>query len=265
MTQQQSTFSVQAGNLFFRYRDFLFPAVFLALAFAGRPRLVGGSFDSDLVMDLVGVALILAGHVIRAIVIGYAYIERGGKNKRVHASALVQGGVFAHCRNPLYVGNILAYMGLMLIFNAPLMYAVGVPFFLFAYFSIVAAEENFLRGKFGEAYEHYCAQVPRFLLSLKGITKTFSNMKYNLKRVVRKDYGSIYASTLGAILIMIWERRTHLEVADTRGQVQGLVALLIAASLGYIVARVLKKTGRLNSPEVPIYKQQDSNPNHLAA
>jgi len=265
MIQQQTAFSVRAGNLFFRYRDFLFPTVFLALALASRPRLLGGSFGTDLLLDLLGIALVLAGHVIRAIVIGYVYIERGGKNKRVHASALVQGGVFAHCRNPLYVGNMLVYTGLILIVNAPLMYAVGLPFFLFAYFAIVAAEENFLRGKFGEAYDNYCARVPRFLLSLKGITKTFANMKYNVKRVVRKDYGSIYASTLGAIAIMIWERRANLDVADTRGQVQGLVALLIAASLGYIVARVLKKTDRLDSPEEPVYKEQDSNSARSAA
>ena len=103
------------------------------------------------------------------------------------------------------------------------------------------------------------------MILLKGISKTFSNMKYNVKRVVRKDYGSIYASIAGAILIMIWERRTHLEVADTHGQVQGLIALLIVASLGYILARVLKKTGRLDSPEEPIYKQQDSNSSRSAA
>jgi len=265
LNQPQENLIVRAGSFFFRFRDFLFPAVFIALAIGGRPHLFGGSLLSDLVMDLLGVSLVITGHAIRAIVIGYVYIERGGKNKRVHASKLVQGGVFAHCRNPLYVGNILVYMGLILTYNAPLMYAVGLPFFLFAYYSIVNAEENFLRTKFGKEYVDYCARVPRFLLSLKGVTKTFACMEYDWKRTLRKDYGSVYASTVGIISIMMWERISNAGVPDTRGQLQRLVLLLLAASLGYILARYLKKSGRLDSSEEPIIKPQGPQSSRRAA
>ena len=43
--------------------------------------------------------------------IGYEYIVRGGRQGKVYAEDLVQGGVFAHSRNPLYLGNLLIIVG----------------------------------------------------------------------------------------------------------------------------------------------------------
>ena len=70
-------------------------------------------------MDIAGVLIILSGLGLRAVVIGLAYIKRGGVNKMIHADTLVTNGLFAHCRNPLYAGNLLVVAGLLVIFNNP--------------------------------------------------------------------------------------------------------------------------------------------------
>jgi protein-S-isoprenylcysteine O-methyltransferase Ste14 len=160
---------VQYGNFLFRYRDAVFPLVLLALFLVSRPRWPGGSERLDNALDFFGVAVALLGQALRAAVVGYAYIIRGGKNKQVYAEELVTRGLFEHSRNPLYVGNILILAGLLLVWNSTAAYVVGVPFFLIGYVAIVAAEELFLRRKFGPQYDAYCARVPRWRVRLAGI------------------------------------------------------------------------------------------------
>src|SRR5678815_5444661 len=63
-------------------------------------------------MALAGLLIALSGQVLRAVTIGLEYIIRGGRNRQVYAEKLVTGGMFAHCRNPLYVGNFLVLVGL---------------------------------------------------------------------------------------------------------------------------------------------------------
>src|SRR4029078_10304588 len=119
-------------------------------------------FRGDLVLDVLGVLLAASGQALRVVVIGLAYIRRGGVNKEGYADRLVQEGIFAHCRNPLYVGNFLALTGFCLIHDSWACYLICIPIFALAYLSIVLAEEEFLRAKFGEEFEAYCRCVPRF-------------------------------------------------------------------------------------------------------
>jgi protein-S-isoprenylcysteine O-methyltransferase Ste14 len=65
-------------------------------------------------LDALGVVVLAGGLALRSLVVGLAYIKRGGKGKKVYADALVTDGIFAHSRNPLYLGNILILCGLAL-------------------------------------------------------------------------------------------------------------------------------------------------------
>ncbi|MFC1608432.1 isoprenylcysteine carboxylmethyltransferase family protein, partial [Candidatus Latescibacterota bacterium] len=95
------------GNFLFHYRNILFP-LFYAGLFIPSPEL----FSSYPVAAIAGLAICLLGQGIRVITIGLVYIIRGGSNRRVYAKDLVTTGMFHHCRNPLYVGNILVLFGL---------------------------------------------------------------------------------------------------------------------------------------------------------
>ena len=107
-------------------------------------------FDNPVMAMIIGFSVTLIGQLIRVVTIGLVYIMRGGRNRRVYAEDLVTTGIFAHCRNPLYVGNILVLAGLGIASNSLIFMAVFLPIFLFFYQAIVMAEEDFLAGKFGE-------------------------------------------------------------------------------------------------------------------
>jgi len=236
---------VAIGNLFFRHRNGLFPMVFLLVAALGKPRLFLGSTRADEILDAIGIAVALAGQTMRAIVIGLVYIRRGGKNRRIHADELVQEGFFAHSRNPLYLGNMLIYLGLFIVLDSTPGWFVGVPFFLFGYLAITAAEEDFLQRQFGASYDAYRRRVPRFLPNWKGIDHTLRGMRFNWRRLVRKEYGSTLTWMTTALALVYWESVRNRGAAESNRVLAAVLLLWLPILAGYGTARFLKKSGRL--------------------
>ena len=239
---------VRFGNFLFSGRNLVFPLAFLAIAAVSFPIAPFGSEGADLILDVIGLSVAVAGQTLRAVVIGLAYIRRGGKEKKIHADHLVQNGFFAHSRNPLYVGNMMVFLGLFLVLNSTWGYLVGVPFFYIAYLSITLAEEDFLRKEFGEEYIAYCRRVNRFLPSLKGIGATMRSMSFDWGRLIRKEYGSTFIWITTALGLLLWEvaARHGWESVGPRGRVLATVWGVTLAA--YLLARYLKKMGRLSAP-----------------
>lgn len=79
------------------------------------------------------------------------------------STALVQEGLFAVTRNPIYVGLILMYFGLSLVLTSVWMLILLVPAVLILHHGVVKREEEYLSWKFGESYQQYVDRVPRWL------------------------------------------------------------------------------------------------------
>jgi protein-S-isoprenylcysteine O-methyltransferase Ste14 len=231
---------IQIGNFFFKYRNLLFILLY-GLLFLPSPELFTEEvFHADYKTWplIVGLFVTVLGQAIRGATIGLAYIVRGGKYKKVYAEHLVSTGIFSHCRNPLYVGNILMLLGVGILANSMIYVAIIMPLFLFIYQAIVLAEENFLRGKFGADFDAYCSRVNRWIPSLKGIGATFSSMEFNWKRWVLKEYTTQFIWLAGIALLII--RLYQIEDVLTNS----IYAVIILA-IGYAIVRYLKKSGKM--------------------
>ena len=238
---------IRFGNLLFSARNHVFPLVFLAIAAVSFRSVPLGSERVDLALDVIGLGVAVAGQTLRAVVIGLAYIRRGGKEKKIHADQLVQGGFFAHSRNPLYLGNMMVFLGLFLVLNSAWGYLLGVPFFYLAYLSITLAEEDFLRRQFGEEYVAYCGRVNRFVPSVKGIGATMRSMSFDWGRLIRKEYGSTFIWMTTAIVLLLCEGAERHGWRSIGLRAFVLAAVWAAALAGYLLARYMKKTGRLSA------------------
>lgn len=236
---------VRYGNFLFRARDAVFPVVLLALFVATRPHWPDGSERADDALDLVGVLVALAGQALRVATVGYAYIIRGGKDRKVYAEELVTRGLFRHGRNPLYVGNLLILAGLLLVWNSPVAYALGVPFFAVGYVAIVAAEEAFLRGKFGAQYDAYCATVPRWGLRLRGLRASVADMTFNWSRVLVKEYGSAAYWMAGICLLQLADSLAYQPWRARPVYHAALAAAVPVVAVLWGIARWLKKSRRV--------------------
>ena len=238
---------VSCGAFFFKYRNALFPIIFLVVALVSRPSLFLNDLSLDMAAVLGGAVLALLGQTLRLSVIGYAYIKRGGKDGKVFAETLIIRGFYAHCRNPMYTGNLLIGIGLSLMYGSILSYAVAAPFFLFLYLCITETEEDYLRSHFGKDYQEYTRKVNRFIPNFSGIKESLKDFHYDWKRAIRKDYGTIFGTVSGILLIAGWKAYLF------RGFDQPRLALdffvpFAAVCLFYLSVRFLKKTGRLSSP-----------------
>jgi protein-S-isoprenylcysteine O-methyltransferase Ste14 len=76
---------------------------------------------------------------------------------------LVVRGLYRYVRNPMYVGVLSVLLGEALFFASRTLLQYSVIVFGFFYLFVVIFEEPVLQSKFGESYQKYRQNVPRFL------------------------------------------------------------------------------------------------------
>ena len=111
----------------------------------------------------VGVGVWLAGFALAALAI--RQFRRAGTEVQTHTptTAIVDTGVFAVSRNPIYLGAHIGTVGVAIALDSLWILAMLVPFHLVIRYGVVAHEETYLERKFGNAYLAYKARVRRWL------------------------------------------------------------------------------------------------------
>jgi protein-S-isoprenylcysteine O-methyltransferase Ste14 len=235
----------RVGRFVFRYRDYLVPVTLLAVVLLTRPQAAGGRLDGAL--EVIGFAVAALGQALRMTVIGFAYIQRGGAKKQLSAPTLVCEGIYAHSRNPMYVGNFLLLVGLLLMYNAPAAYVILLPVYAAALLAMVRAEERFLAERFGAQYAAYADRVNRFIPSVRGLRATLAPMRFDWRRVVRKEYGTTFAWLSMAFFILAWKRIERAGWPAAAPELRILLCWYAPIPVLYGIARWLKKSKRLRS------------------
>lgn len=237
---------VTIGNFFFKYRNWIFILFYAALFIPSWPLFSERVFGSSYYIYplCLGLLITCLGQLIRGLTIGLAYIVRGGKDGKPYADGLVTEGIFNHCRNPLYVGNILMLLGVGILANSLFYVAVMIPVFLFIYQAIVLAEENFLRGAYGNSFDEYCKKVNRWWPSLKGLGATFKSMRFNWKRWILKEYNTqfVWLTGIAAVILLTYPQFT---TTDVKQRWILFACIAVALGLTYLTVRYLKKSGKM--------------------
>mgnify|MGYP002622631063 CR=1 FL=1 len=193
------------GNFLFRYRGQIPALLFLAsipvIYFTDYDWLK--SEDSNQVVWLIIAALVsFLGQVVRAIAIGTANKYTSGRNtKEQVADALNTKGIYSTVRHPLYLGNYLMWIGIVLYVLNPWYVIVVTLLFWLYYERIMFAEERFLERKFGEDYISWSKSVPAFIPSMKNYKK--SEIPFSMKTILRREYSGITATIIGFLFVEI--------------------------------------------------------------
>jgi len=182
-------------NLLFKYRSYTPIPLGLMIVYFARP----GNTHLTL-----GIPLLLMGETIRIWAVSYA----GGqtRTRRVGAPALCSSGPFAFVRNPLYIGNMLMYAGIVLIAgsaNVWLMVATTFLFFLIQYALIISLEEETLALLFGEEYEEYKNNVPGLFPRISRWETRDDREPSNLLKTLKTEKRTLQNVVLILILISI--------------------------------------------------------------
>lgn len=79
-----------------------------------------------------------------------------------HVDHLMTGGPFRFTRNPIYVGDVLVYLGVTLVAGTWWPFVLlPLPLWVMWRF-VISREEAYLLGRFGEPYAAYSARVRRW-------------------------------------------------------------------------------------------------------
>lgn len=119
--------------------------------------------SSGTVVRGAGVALVAIGLLLSASVMRVFRAAGTPVPPYRPTARLVFGGPYRYSRNPDYIGQALAYVGVALVANSwwPLFILPVVVFVVQRL--VIEREERYLEAKFGEEYREYRARVRRWL------------------------------------------------------------------------------------------------------
>ena len=189
------------GNFFFKYRSYTPIPLAAVILYNAQPT------NAYVVLGLI---FIILGESIRFWAVSYA----GGvtRTTTVGAATLCTAGPFAHTRNPLYIGNMLMYNGIVLIAGASNIFSMLMLtwlFFIIQYFLIINLEEQTLTRIFGTAYLDYTKNVPRLFPRLFRWKSDDNRQPMTLLKTLRSEKRTLQNIVL--FLIIIYTRYRLLE------------------------------------------------------
>ena len=111
----------------------------------------------------LGLVLIAAATVVLFLCVWRFYRARTGIRPFTPAHELVVDGAFRFTRNPMYLGLIGVCLGVAIRLGTATPLVLVPLFFLVLDRRFVRREENFLRERFGAAFDEYCGRVRRWL------------------------------------------------------------------------------------------------------
>lgn len=232
-----------SGNYLFRNRSWL--PVFLFVPAAAVVWFTNITWLNGFWYQMVTALAVLAsfaGFVVRAIAIGTTPAGTSGRNTSEGqvAEQLNTGGIYSTIRHPLYLGNYLMWIGIVIFtFNIYFVIIVSLAFWLY-YERIMFAEERFLERKFGDAYLEWSRTAPAFIPSFKNYRK--SPMGFSFKTILRREYSGVLATVIGFAFIdnLRWYFLTH-----TFDPLRTVNIILIITILIVLILRTLKHNTRL--------------------
>jgi len=193
---------VRVGGWLFRKRTSIPLPIVLALL------LIPPSTGSSGGMMLAGLAIVLAGELIR--MWGVHHIGSVSRTRSERLGPLIDHGPFAMVRNPLYIGNILIWLGFavsgQLLWLAPLI----VVLLALEYHAIVRWEERLLESRMGENYRQYMRRVPRWIPNLAGRSKSGQDAAFSWTQTLYSERGTLIAIVAGYLLLGLKARAAGL-------------------------------------------------------
>ena len=184
----------------FRHRGLIPIPFLLGVVLFGEPTYLEESFLDEL-FDIVGVTIIVCGLALRAWAVGHAGSHT--RSYKLRAPRLVTSGPYAYVRNPIYLGNLIIGLGIVILAESWVALVMLLIVFSVEYGAIVSLEEEFLFKTFGERYEEYRRLVPRWVPRLTpvqiGVSDRFS------WRALRKEYLAALSASLIAGIVELAE------------------------------------------------------------
>jgi protein-S-isoprenylcysteine O-methyltransferase Ste14 len=151
-----------------------------------------------------GVLIVATGELLR--IWAVHHIGTISRTRSERLGPLIATGPFSLVRNPLYVGNILLWVGFAV--SARLLWFAPLVVLLLAleYHAIVRWEEGLLESRLGHAYRMYATRVPRWIPSLRGPDRLVNAAQFSWRETLFSERGTLLAIAVGYLLLWVKHR-----------------------------------------------------------
>ena len=153
-------------------------------------------------MVATGVAAVAIGEGIR--LWGVRHIGAISRTRSDRLGPLVASGPFGVIRNPLYVGNILLWIGFALSARLVWLAPVFAAILAFGYHAIVRWEERLLDERLGDRYHAYAAAVPRWVP--KRFRAPSGAAAFTWQETLYSERGTLIAIAIGFAVLYLKHR-----------------------------------------------------------
>ena len=230
------------GNYLFRYRGTL-PIILLLMSLVVFAYLQFYSLGYDKFIpyeyvEYIGLAVAFVGLMIRIFTVGYSAKNTSGRNTSGGQVADVVNttGIYSTVRHPLYVGNLLMWLGpAILVQNTWFIVAFIFTYWVY-YETIMFVEEQFLRKKFGDVYLNWAENVPAFIFSFKNYISPKES--FSLKKVIKKEKNGFAAIFL---IFFIFRMIREYIINKSFATDTWLFYAMIASLVLYFILKFIKK------------------------
>lgn len=204
----------------------------------------------DVACMLVGLTISLCGLAIRWLAVASVPAGTSGRNTRSQrADTLNTTGMYSIVRNPLYLGNFLALIRIVLATKVWWFVAMTALAYWLYIEPVIATEESYLSTKFGDTYAAWVAQTPIFLPRTSNWRAP--ELSFSVQSVLRREYNGVMTVATAFFLLefimdILIERE---QLAKWLRNDFIWVALFAAAAVLSVALRHLKKrTTVLDAP-----------------
>ena len=184
----------EIGGWLFRHRTALPLPIAAAI-------LLLSTHETGTALPLSGVGLTAAGEALR--LWGVRHIGAVSRTRSERLGPLVDSGPFAYIRNPLYVGNILLWVGFALTARLWWLAPIALALLAIEYHFIVRWEEQLLVARVGDPYREYLRRVPRWIPTSnrgRGGSRTDQEI-YSWSETLFSERGTLIAIAIGYLLL----------------------------------------------------------------
>ncbi|MDP9196198.1 MAG: lipid A phosphate methyltransferase [Pseudomonadota bacterium] len=240
----------KTGQFLFRWRSFLpFLIIFVAIWFAvtqGLAREIRE--DLEHMWVAISMAVSCTGLLLRAFIVGCAPRNTSGRTtEQQKANSLNITGMYSMVRHPLYFANFIVFSGFVMLFQSIEFYVISALVYSAYYTRIMMAEERFLSGRFGQAYEDWASKTPAFWPDIRKWQKPAR--PFSWKKALRQEMpGILLASTVFFLFEFVEDVIVeHMTLTDWYRTDHFWLDQFLAVLAGYCIVKVLRKKTSLLS------------------
>jgi steroid 5-alpha reductase family enzyme len=183
------------GSWLFKWRSYLpllgIPIVLIALRDSEYlERTFGESIDTF--WEFFSICISFLGFGVRCFTVGCVPKGTSGRSTTsLTVEILNTTGMYSIVRHPVYLGNFIIILGLVLFIQVWWFALIVLMGFWLYYERIIFAEEEFLRKKFGDLFLEWAKRTPAFFPKFKNWKRAI--LPFAIKTVLRREISTFFA------------------------------------------------------------------------